>query len=98
MWYGVLNTKAWQKTYGKSIGKRAPGLLMEILRRKAANAGAEVIEFNTRITALSQSCQCGSRKKKARNQRWHECRSCGLDIQRDLYSAFLATFVYENKL
>ena len=93
-----LSYKAWQKIYGKSIGKRAPGLLMEILRRKAANAGGEVIEFNTRTTALSQSCQCGSRKKKALKERWHDCQSCGLIVQRDLYSAFLATFVYENKL
>ena len=93
-----LSYKAFQKIYGKSIGKRAPGLLMEILRRKAANAGGEVIEFNTRTTALSQSCQCGNKKKKARKDRWHECQQCEIYAQRDLYSAFLATFVYENKL
>jgi putative transposase len=93
-----LSYKGFQKNFGKSIGKRAPGLLLEILRRKAANAGGEVIEFNTRTTALSQSCQCGNRKKKALKDRWHECHSCGIKAQRDLYSAYLACFVQDNRL
>ena len=71
---------------------------MEILRRKAENAGGEVIEFNTRTTALSQSCQCGNKRKKALKDRWHDCQQCGIHAQRDLYSAFLARFVQENKL
>ena len=93
-----LSYKGFQKNFGRSVGKRAPGLLMEILRRKAANAGGKVIEFNTRTTALSQSCQCGNKRKKARNERWHNCQQCGIHAQRDLYSAFLARFVQENKL
>ena len=60
-----LSYVGFQKNFGKSVGKRAPGSLLEILRRKAANAGGEVIEFNTGTTALSQSCHCGNRQKKA---------------------------------
>lgn len=93
-----LSYKGFQKNFGKSVGKRAPGLLIEILRRKAENAGGEVIEFNTRTTALSQSCQCGNKQKKALKDRWHDCQQCGIQAQRDLYSAFLARFVQENKL
>ena len=93
-----LSYKGFQRNFGKSVGKRAPGLLIEILRRKAANAGGEVIEFNTRTTALSQSCQCGNKQKKALKERWHDCQHCGTRAQRDLYSAFLARFVQENKL
>lgn len=92
-----LSYKAWQKKFGKSIGRCAPGLFMEKLRYKAANAGGEVIEFKTSTTALSQRCHCGERKKKPLKQRWHMC-SCGVRAQRDLYSAFLARFVKEERL
>jgi len=93
-----LSYKSFQRNFGKSVGKRAPGLLMEILRRKAENAGGEVIEFNTLTTALSQYCQCGNKQKKSLNARWHECQQCGIKVQRDLYSAFLARFVQDNQL
>ncbi|MDA8146987.1 MAG: hypothetical protein M0Z27_13140 [Thermaerobacter sp.] len=33
------------------------------------------------------------RKKKPLNQRWHRCPACGALILRDLYSAYLASFV-----
>ena len=39
-----------------------------------ANAGGEVIKFNARITALSQSFQCGNKQKKMLNNRWHYCQ------------------------
>jgi len=93
-----LSYKAFQSRYGKSIGRRAPGLFLEKLRYKAANAGGEVIEFSTRSTALSQTCQCGHRRKKALSERWHHCEQCGIRAQRDLYSAYLARFVHENRL
>ena len=47
---------------------------------------------------LSQSCQYGNKRKKVRNGRWYNCEQCGIHAQRDLYSAFLARFVQENKL
>ncbi len=63
------------------------------LSRKAESAGGAVRAFPTRATALSQVCHCGHRKKKPLNQRWHRCPACGALILRDLYSAYLASFV-----
>ncbi|MBC8228906.1 transposase [bacterium] len=92
-----LSYKAFQKNFGKSVKNRAPGMFLEILRRKAENAGGSVVEFSTKTTKLSQYChKCGQYTKKPLSQRWHTC--CGLNIQRDLYSAFLAGSVVENTL
>ena len=93
-----LSYKAFQKRFGRSVGRRAPGLFLEKLRYKAANAGGEVIEFSPRTTALSQSCQCGNRQKKPLKERWHHCSTCHINAQRDLYSAYLARFVHDNRL
>ena len=72
-------------------------MFIEKLKRKAENAGGRVEEINTYKTKLSQVCQCGKFKKKTRGERWQEC-PCGVKVQRDLYSAFLACFVKDNKL
>lgn len=90
-----LSYKAFQRMFGKSVRDRAPGEFMSHLRRKAASAGGEVIEFPTRTTKLSQSCQCGTVVKKPLRQRWHDC-SCGAHAQRDLYSAYLGLHVRED--
>jgi transposase len=93
-----LSYLAFQRRYGRSVGMRAPGMFVEHLRRKAASAGAEVIEFPTRTTQLSQTCHnCGTVKKKSLSQRWHKC-DCGIEAQRDLYSAFLAMCVEDRRL
>ncbi|MFB2935083.1 zinc ribbon domain-containing protein [Aerosakkonemataceae cyanobacterium BLCC-F154] len=93
-----LDYKAFQKLFGKSVGKRAPGEFVSHLKRKAESAGASVIEFSTQTTKLSQTChQCGRIKKKSLSDRIHQC-DCGVFSQRDLYSAFLAKFVDDNLL
>jgi len=93
-----LSYKGFQKRFGKSIQMRAPALFLNILRRKAENAGGKVEEFSTINTALSQTCHnCEKKEKKKLSQRWHDCK-CGIRVQRDLYSAFLAGYVKENKL
>lgn len=92
-----LSYKAFQKLFGSSVGLRAPGMFIETLKRKAENAGGEVIEINTWNTALSQTCHCGRKEKKPLSERWHKCQ-CGVEAQRDLYSAYLACFVQDNKL
>lgn len=92
-----LSYKAFQRRFGKSVGRRAPGQLVELIRRKAANAGGGLEEFPTRTTRLSQLCHgCGSLVKKPLSQRWHDC-ACGVMAQRDLYSAFLALCVEEGR-
>ena len=90
-----LSYKAFQRMFGKSVRDRAPGEFMDHLRRKAASAGGEVIEFSTRTTKLSQSCHCEAVVKKPLSQRWHDC-SCGVLAQRDLYSAYLGLHVRQN--
>ena len=93
-----ISYKAWQKNYGRSIGRRAPGLFVEHLTRKAASAGAEVHELPTKQLCLSQVCHgCGQKDKKPLSQRQHKC-ACGVEAQRDLYSAFLAMCVVNNTL
>ena len=91
-----LSYKAFQRMFGKSVRDRAPGEFMDHLRRKAANAGGEVIEFSTRTTKLSQSCHCEAVVKKPLSQRWHDC-ACGVYAQRDLYSAYLGLHVCKNE-
>ncbi len=89
-----ISYKAWQKQYGRSVGLRAPGMFIELLRRTVASTGGTLIEVQTQRTKLSQFCHgCGQTGKKLLSQRWHVCE-CGVGpIQRDLYSAFLAAYL-----
>jgi hypothetical protein len=95
-----LSYKAWQKLYGKSVGRNAPGMFLEHLRRTVASTGGTLSEFPTRSTRLSQYCHgCGRYVKKPLSQRWHHC-ACGVGpVQRDLYSAWLAAHLdYPNTI
>jgi transposase len=93
-----LSYRAFQRRYGKSVGFRGPGTFVRLLRRKAENAGVQVVEFSTRATRLSQTCVCGAVEKKPLSRRWHLC-DCGVGpIQRDLFSAWLACFVEQDRL
>ena len=83
---------AWQKCFPRSDRDRAPGAFVERARRKAESAGGGLYEHSTRTTALSQVCICGAKKKKPLSQRRHVC-SCGVDADRDLFSAFLGRYV-----
>jgi transposase len=90
----ALSYKAWQHQWGKSIGRGAPGLLVQMLRQKAQACGGQLIEFSTRHTKCSQFCHgCGTYTKKPLSQRIHQC-ACGVGpVDRDVYSAFLAYHV-----
>jgi transposase len=87
-----LSYKAFQKLFGKSVGKRAPGMFVSHLRSKAERVGGRVVEIPTYKTKLSQTCQCGRVEKKKLSERVHKCQ-CGIQMQRDLYSAFLARHI-----
>ncbi|MBI2566954.1 MAG: transposase [Candidatus Schekmanbacteria bacterium] len=89
--------KAWQKRWGKSIGRRAPSLFVAMLARKAAAVGGRLEDIATRKTRLSQTCICGRIKKKTLGERTHRCE-CGVEAQRDLMSAYLARHVDHNLL
>ncbi len=87
-----LSYKAFQKLFGKSVGKRAPGMFVSHLKSQAERAGGKVVEIPTYNRSLSQTCQCGRVKKKSLSERVHQCE-CGVVAQRDLYSAFLAKHI-----
>ena len=87
-----LDYVSWQKNFSRSVRDRAPGLLVEMMRRKAESAGGHLYEYNPRTTALSQTCLCGTRKKKPLSQRVHRC-GCGIREDRDLFSAYLGLHV-----
>ena len=89
-----ISYKGWQKRYGRSVGLRAPGMFIEMLRRTVASTGGTLHEIPTRSTKLSQYCHgCGQCTKKPLSQRLHQC-ACGIGpVQRDLYSAFLAAYL-----
>jgi putative transposase len=88
-----LDYVSWQKNFPRSVRDRAPGLLVDMLRRKAESAGGQQLyEYNPRTTALSQTCLCGNRKKKPLSQRVHRCE-CGIREDRDLFSAYLGLHV-----
>ena len=94
-----ISYQAWQKQYGKSVGLRAPGMFVELLRRTVASTGGTLIEVPPGRAKLSQFCHgCGKTVKKPLSQRWHRC-PCGVGpVQRDLYSAFLASTLSADHL
>lgn len=94
----TLSYRVFQKTYGRSVKVRAPGLFISLLRRKAASAGGEVAELATRGLKLSQyDHPSGSYTKKSLKQRWHVLGDGSGIVQRDIYSAFLALCVEDNR-
>ena len=92
-----VSVRAWQRVYGRSIGWRAPGACLRRIASMAASAGGGLRQFSTRSTRLSQTCICGARRKKALSERVHAC-PCGLTMQRDLLSAYLARHVSDDRL
>ena len=89
--------KAFQRRFGKSVGRRAPGMFIERLKWKLTIYGGSLLEFSTYSTKCSQYCHvCGTYTKKPLSQRVHTC--CNLNINRDLYSAFLARNVKDDKI
>jgi hypothetical protein len=94
-----MSYKAWQKQYGRSVGLRAPGMFVGQLRRTVESTGGTLIEVPTGRAKLSQFCHgCGRCLKKPLSQRWHHC-ACGVGpVQRDLYSAFIASTLDQDHL
>jgi putative transposase len=87
-----LSYRAFQRSFGRSVGRRAPGMFITTLSRKAASAGGQVALIDIRTTRLSQRCVCGAVAKKPLSQRIHRC-GCGVVEDRDVFSAFLVRHV-----
>jgi len=78
--------------WGKSLGRKAPGLFVSELKRKALDVGGTVTEIDCRRAKLSQlDHTSGACTKKPLSQRWHALADGSGFVQRDLYSAFLAS-------
>jgi len=92
-----VSVKGWQKRYGKAISAKSPSFFMSELSRKAETAGGSVTRFSTQKTALSQTHLNGERLKKSLSQRIHFDVS-GFEMQRDLFSAYLARYVDQDTL
>jgi len=81
---------SFQKTYGTSVGTAAPATFVAHLTRLAASAGGSVVRAPATLR-LSQTCLCGTIRKKPLSERVHHC-DCGITVQRDVWSAWLARF------
>lgn len=69
-----ISYRAWQKQFGKSVGLRAPGMFIALLKRTVASTGGTLVEVSTRTNKLSQFCHgCGQFMPKPLWQRWHHC-------------------------
>jgi len=92
-----VSVRSWQKRWGKQIGYKVPGLFQSRLIQKAESAAGIVERFSTQKTRLSQTCQCGWVQKKSLSERIHRCE-CGIEVPRDVYSAFLSRSVTDHQL
>lgn len=82
---GKFNRKG---RFGKSIGNKAPAMLLSILDRKLAYQGLKLHKVNTWTFRASQyNHVTDAYDKKSLSTRWNNIQE--EPIQRDLYSAFL---------
>ncbi len=78
-----------KKRFGKSVGNKAPAMLIGILNQKLLSRGMEgVIKVPISVRASQYNHLSGEYHKKTLGQRWNDMPD-GRRIQRDLYSAFL---------
>ncbi|WNF38300.1 transposase [Bacillaceae bacterium IKA-2] len=89
---GRFNKK---KRFGRTIGHRAPSMLLEILNRKLNYTNKMLNKVNTSLIKASQYNHItDTYVKKKLHQRWNDFGFCM--IQRDLYSSFLLMNCKEN--
>ena len=84
----VPNGQAASSGMNKSWSDNGVGNFLEILSQVASKYGTRILKVNPRGT--SQHCsRCLNRVGKTLSDRWHQCDSCGLSIDRDYNSAIL---------
>ena len=87
---GKFNKK---KRFGKSLGNKAPAMLIEIINRKLKYDGLEILKINTQKVKASQYNHfTGEYNKKELKDRWNK----DIEIQRDIYSSFLIMNVNDD--
>ena len=88
-----------KKRFGKSLANKAPSMFISILERKLKYRDIELGKINTWTVKASQYNHLNHQyNKKKLSQRWNklEYKSKQVNIQRDLYSAFLIMCVKDN--
>ena len=89
--------KSYQRNFGKSTTRTGMGMFVEHLKRKAASAGAKVVELNAYALKMSQyDPQTDTYRKKPLKERWHRWGNSDMLVQRDIMSAFLACYATEK--
>lgn len=84
-----------KKRFGKSVGNRAPSMLLTILERKLKYFNKPLIKIHTQKAKASQfNHETKEYNKKKLNQRWNNIN--GIKVQRDLYSAYLIMNINED--
>lgn len=81
-----------KKRFGKSIGNKAPGMFLTILKRKLKSKGGLYFEVNTiEVKASQYNHFIDTCIKKKLSERWNyfDYNNSEIKIQRDLYSSFL---------
>lgn len=72
----------------RAILDATPGSFLSMLTYKAVEAGAELVELDTRKHRPSQTCPCcGVVRKKSLSEREHVCPDCGFRATRDQAAA-----------
>ena len=84
-----------KKRFGKSLGKKAPAMLLSIINRKLGYFGRSLIKIDTHKVKASQYNHVEEiNKKKKLSERWNFIE--GKRVQRDMYSAFLIMNVEDD--
>nr|WP_317280341.1 transposase [uncultured Fusobacterium sp.] len=84
-----------KKRFGKSLGNKAPAMLISIIDRKLKSFGTEIIKIKTKKAKASQFNHMSEEyKKKSLSKRWNNID--GHKVQRDLYSSFLIMNINED--
>ena len=84
----VPNGQSSRSGLNKSWSDNAVGQFVEILSQVAKKYGTRIVKVNPRGT--SQHCSnCLNKVSKTLSDRWHDCDSCGLSVDRDYNSALL---------
>ena len=89
--------RSYQRNFGKSTTRSGMGMFVDHLKRKAASAGAKVVELDAYELKMSQyDPQTDAYRKKPLKERWHRWGNSDILVQRDIMSAFLACYATEN--
>jgi putative transposase len=84
----TANGGSYKTGLNRSILDTSPGMFFELLAYKAEDAGIPYIEVPTRKVKPSQTCSsCGHVEKKQLADRVHDCKRCGIVLDRDANAA-----------